>query len=270
MSAKAALKPICVVFGKNAYGRRQAVDRVIKRELAGGDPALNLSRVDGDNAELAEVLDDVRTFSMLGDRRVVVVDEADSFISKHRAALERFVSAPAESGCLILICNAFDGRTRLYKAVKKVGEMIECRPLQGRSLMQWLTSAARDVHGNRAWFDPVARSMSLGNVWNPMLLLVNQHGMVRTSLPEVVQVESDGTVKYRQRYVGTVSQPLDLARFPRDTQKCTIQFISARYGPDELTFLPDTLVGRHAGSDQIIGGTMAEGLSLPDWTIVQF
>ena len=123
MSAQAAVKPICVIFGKNAYVRRQALERVIKRELAGGDPALSLSRIDGDKAELAQVLDDVRTFSMLGDRRVVVVDEADAFISKHRQTLERFASAPVESGCLVLICDNFDGRTRLYKTIKQIGEL---------------------------------------------------------------------------------------------------------------------------------------------------
>ena len=149
MSAQAAVKPICVIFGKNAYVRRQALERVIKRELAGGDPALSLSRIDGDKAELAQVLDDVRTFSMLGDRRVVVVDEADAFISKHRQTLERFASAPVESGCLVLICDNFDGRTRLYKTIKQIGELIECKPLGTRSLIPWLTSTARDVHGKR-------------------------------------------------------------------------------------------------------------------------
>ncbi len=149
MSARANLKPVCVVYGKNAYARRKAVEDVVERELAGGDPALNLNRVDGDNAELADVLDDVRTFSMLGDRRVVVVNEADDFISKHRAALERYVGAPADSGCLVLVCSTFDARTRLYKAVKQVGELIECKPLQGAGVIPWLISTAREVHGKQ-------------------------------------------------------------------------------------------------------------------------
>jgi DNA polymerase-3 subunit delta len=149
MMARSALKPICVVYGKNAYARRQALERIIERELTGGDPALNLRRVDGDDAVLAEVLDDVRTFSMLGDRRVVVVNEADDFISKNRAALERYVSAPADSGCLVLVCNAFDARTRLYKAVKQAGDLVECKPLQSAGVIPWLVSTARETHGKQ-------------------------------------------------------------------------------------------------------------------------
>lgn len=117
---------------------------------------------------------------------------------------------------------------------------------------------------------PAARTMPLDEVWNPTLLLANQKGLVRTSLPEVVRVESEGMVTYRQRYVGTISQPLHLYKFPRDTHEFAVQFVSAEYGSDELLFLPDTIIGSDDGSEQIIGGAMAETLSLPDWKILSF
>ena len=118
--------------------------------------------------------------------------------------------------------------------------------------------------------DPAARIMSLDEVWNPTLLLANQTGIVRKSLPEIVEVESDGTVKYRQRYVGTISEPLRLSQFPRDTHEFSIQFISTAYESYELTFLPDTYVGPDAGAEQIVGAAMNERLSLPDWRILKF
>lgn len=149
MTAAEDLKPICVIYGKSDYLRRKALDRIVKRELAGGDPSLNLTRLDGVGAEVAHVLDDVRTFSMLGDRRVVVVGDADDFVSKNRATLERFTQAPADSGCLILLCSSFDARTRLCKAVKTIGETVECKPLQGRPLITWLVSTATDSYQKR-------------------------------------------------------------------------------------------------------------------------
>jgi len=118
--------------------------------------------------------------------------------------------------------------------------------------------------------DPVARTMPLNEVWNPALLLANQQGLMRTSLPEVVKVESDGTVMYRQRYVGNISQPMRLSHFPRDTHEFAVQFISAGYESNELTFLPDTYVAPDAGAEQVVGAAMAETLSLPDWKILSF
>ena len=149
MTTPESFKPICVVYGKNTYLRRQELARIVKRELAGGDPALNLSRWDGAQANIAQVLDDVRTFSMLGDRRVVIVDDADALVSKHREVLQRYTQSPADSGCLVLVCASFDARTRLYKTVKTRGEAVECKPLQGRALIAWLGAAARDAHQQR-------------------------------------------------------------------------------------------------------------------------
>jgi DNA polymerase III delta subunit len=53
---------------------------------------------DGSDAELAEVLDEVRTFSLLGGRRIVVVSGADPFVSRHRAALEALLRGAGRLG----------------------------------------------------------------------------------------------------------------------------------------------------------------------------
>ncbi len=158
MNIRQNVQPICAVYGKNLYLRRRAVADVIKRELCGGDQGLNLVRVDGaktDNA--AAVLDEVRTYSMLGDRRVVVVDEADAFISKSRKSLERYAEKPSESGCLILVCASFPGNTRLAKIVKKIGEAIECKPLFGKAVVSWLSSVARSEYGKSMSFQAANR-----------------------------------------------------------------------------------------------------------------
>jgi hypothetical protein len=86
------------------------------------------------------------------------------------------------------------------------------------------------------------RQIPLEEVWNPRLLLANQQGTVRMSLPEVVEVSPDGTVIYRQRYNGTLSQPLVLSQFPLDQHRFTIQFVAAGYAAHELEFVPDVLI----------------------------
>ena len=57
------------------------------------------------------------------------------------------------------------------------------------------------------------RQVRLDDIWNPRVLLANQQGRVATALPEIAQVNPDGTVIYRQRYTGNLSQPLDLSQF---------------------------------------------------------
>ena len=105
------------------------------------------------------------------------------------------------------------------------------------------------------------RQVHLEEIWNPRVLLANQQGGVSKALPDVVQVEPDGTVIYHQRYTGSMSQPLDLSRFPMDMHSFSIHFVATGYTDDHLEFLPDTYKG-------IQGGSIAEKLSLPDWKVV--
>lgn len=108
------------------------------------------------------------------------------------------------------------------------------------------------------------RQLPLEDIWNPRILISNRQGLVSRSLPEVAQVYPDGTVYYRQRYSGRLSQPLTLKDFPMDSHTFFIHFVAAGYRGDELSFLPEE------GRGPLSGGAMAEELSLPDWEILNF
>ncbi len=142
-------RPIYVVYGPDAFLRTQAIHTIIQQELGSENTDEGPARLDGRQADLAEVLDEVRTFSLLGDRRLVIVEDADGFVSKHRQKLEEYCAAPADSGCLVLCCNAFDARTRLFKTVKKVGECVKCESPHGRGLLNWITDRATREYGKR-------------------------------------------------------------------------------------------------------------------------
>ena len=105
------------------------------------------------------------------------------------------------------------------------------------------------------------RQVQLAEIWNPRVLLANQQGRVSRALPEIAQVDPDGTVIYRQRYTGNLSQPLNLSQFPMDKHSFAIHFVAAGYTYDQLEFSPDTRSGIH-------GGSISDDLSLPDWKVV--
>ena len=111
----------------------------------------------------------------------------------------------------------------------------------------------------------LTRQIPLEEVWNPQIVIANRQGLIAKSLPEVVQVAPDGTVTYRQRYSGMLSQPLKLTDFPMDQHTFNIHFVSAGgHGPDELEFLPGTLQSNQG----LVGGSIANELSLSDWELL--
>ncbi|MHC4744108.1 MAG: hypothetical protein ACYS8Z_19495, partial [Planctomycetota bacterium] len=111
--------------------------------------------------------------------------------------------------------------------------------------------------------------MPLSKIWNPRVIIANQGGLVRSSLPEVGKVDPNGTVVYHQRYVGTISQPLKLSEFPFDEHLFTMHMVSVGNTPRQVRFLPDSpLTGNGDGS--VIGGLLGTDLSLQDWGIVDY
>jgi hypothetical protein len=110
------------------------------------------------------------------------------------------------------------------------------------------------------------RQVHLDEIWSPQVILANQQGRIALSLPEVAQVDPDGTVIYRQRYSGMLSQPLQLANFPMDSHSFTIHFTSAAYSAEELEFV----VGESKYDKKPTGGAIADQLSLQDWKVTGY
>ena len=109
-----------------------------------------------------------------------------------------------------------------------------------------------------------AIQLPLKQVWHPPVMLANRQALLRMPLPQEVEVEPDGTVIYRQQYVGSLSQRLRLHDFPLDTQTFSIHFVLVGVRPGEIDLVPGIF------SADLKGAGMAKELSLPDWDILSY
>lgn len=144
----AVVHPVYAVVGQDFFLRNEALANIL-RTVAPQMDTLGPTRVDGENASLADLLDEVRTPSLLGGRRVVIVDDADDCITANRAALERYCAHPASGGCLIFLCDTLPKTTRLYKIITAGGAVIACEPLKGRAVVSWIVRRAKEAYGKR-------------------------------------------------------------------------------------------------------------------------
>ena len=144
----AVVHPVYAVIGQDHFLRNEALQNILRRVAPQMD-AFGPTRVDGENASLADLLDEVRTPSLLGGRRVVIVDDADDCITANRAALERYCADPASGGCLIFLCDSMPKSTKLRKIISGGGEVMECEPLKGRAVVSWIVRRAKEAHGKR-------------------------------------------------------------------------------------------------------------------------
>jgi DNA polymerase-3 subunit delta len=148
MTGTQEILPVYAVAGPDRFLRHAEVNGIVARVIAhcdAGGPA----RFDGANCGLADVLDELRTLSLLGGRRLAIVDDADPFISAHRAVLERYCEQPVAEATLILACQTLPSNTRLYKIINKSGRITKCEPMKGRALVEWAMNQAETRYERR-------------------------------------------------------------------------------------------------------------------------
>lgn len=140
---------VCAVYGDEQYLKREVLTALRKQVLGQGEGVLGLWTFEGETAELREVLDALATVSLFGDARLVIVEEADSFVSQHRSELERYTDKPARGGVLVLEVKTWPANTRLAKALAAEGLTIHCKTPSESQTKRWLVERASRMHGVR-------------------------------------------------------------------------------------------------------------------------
>lgn len=137
-----AAKPVYALVGSDAF-----LQLLKLREILALLPSdVQRTDVDGERAELAEVLDECRSFAMFGGGKLVVVRNADDLISRFREQLEEYCAKPSDSATLVLRCQSLPKNVRIYKAIQKTGQIEECEPPNERALPKWITDHAKSAH----------------------------------------------------------------------------------------------------------------------------
>jgi DNA polymerase-3 subunit delta len=124
--------------------------KTLRRLVLGAGGEFSWSTFEGDAAELRDVHDALSTVSLFGgERRLVIVEEADSFVSEHRTELEAYVERPAKGSVLLLEVKTWPANTRLAKAVAASGLAIECKSPTESQIKRWLVGRATAEYGAR-------------------------------------------------------------------------------------------------------------------------
>lgn len=138
------IPPVTVVFGAQRHLKSSAL--ALLRKLVIDDDETSLTRFNGQTADLQSVTDELRTASMWGDRRLVIIEEADDFVTKYRPQLEKVLEKPAKKSVLVLDAKSWPKTTRLAKQVAKEGLEIDCSELKGAALSKWLLDTAKETY----------------------------------------------------------------------------------------------------------------------------
>jgi len=137
---------IYVVAGKEASLVNIQCKELLDQLIAPEERPTGLFNADPAKVSPSAVFDELRTAPFLSKRRVVLIKDADDFVSSHRQLLEKYFDNPSTTGVLLLTVSNWDARTKLAKKLPMFGKLINITQPKPWLLPQHLAGYARDAY----------------------------------------------------------------------------------------------------------------------------
>src|SRR3954462_10696780 len=134
------IKPVHALIGSDLFLQ---LEKLAELQRAAGKEAQRID-VDGESAQLGDVLDELRSFAMFSASKFVVVRNADEFIKRFRQQVEEYVQKPSAGSVLVLRVNSLPSNQRIYKYIIANGQVHDCEP--PKNLREWIINRAKGTH----------------------------------------------------------------------------------------------------------------------------
>ena len=134
------LKPVHALVGNDLFLQ---LEKLSELQRAAGKDAQRID-VDGESAQLGEVLDELRSFAMFSASKFVVVRNADDFIKRYREQVEEYVEKPSAGSVLVLRVSSLPSNQRIYKYIVANGQVHDCEA--PKKLGEWIINRAKGTH----------------------------------------------------------------------------------------------------------------------------
>ncbi len=137
--------PVYLLMGEEPYYPDIACEAIIKYALADEERDFNQSIYYGLDTDALTVASEARMYPMMAERRLVVLKEAQMLRSFDEIAL--YCQEPMESTVLVILMRGakMDKRLSAYKAIDKVGVVLDSQPLRIDDMDSWI----RRYYGER-------------------------------------------------------------------------------------------------------------------------
>lgn len=129
-------KRVYLFMGEEDYLVQQYKAKV-KQALLPDEDTINFSYFEGKKTEPGEVIGLAETMPFFADRRVILLENTGFFKNQCQDLPEYLAQLP-EYLCMIFVEKEVDKRSRMYKAVKKYGRIVEFKMQDTNTLMRWV------------------------------------------------------------------------------------------------------------------------------------
>lgn len=129
-------KQIYLLYGEENYLKKQYKERLVKAMLPDGD-TMNYAYFEGKGINPGEVIDLAETLPFFAPRRVITLENT-GFFKSAGADLAEYIKDVSETTFLLFVESEVDKRSKMYKAVKAKGHIVELGLQDEVTLKKWI------------------------------------------------------------------------------------------------------------------------------------
>lgn len=127
---------------------RSALTGQIRNALAKAHGEIDTIQFSGESAQLAEVLDEARSFGLVVTHKLIVIDDAQRLVNADtRPAWERYADDPSPDATVVLRDESWSSTGKFEKAVREQHAWVACEPLTPSEAGAWLVRRTKQQHG---------------------------------------------------------------------------------------------------------------------------
>jgi DNA polymerase III subunit delta len=190
---------IVVLAGKEAFLIGEYTSQM-QDLLAKAYGEVDTVRFDGATAALADVLDECRTFGLMQQHKLVVVDNAEQLVKEDsRPLFERYAASPSENATLVLRAERWYAG-KLDELIAKVGSFQKCEAVGPALAATWAVKRAEKRHGAR--LAPGAASLLVERIGSDLARLDTELAKLAVSVSGPGGAPAEITVSAVEELVG--------------------------------------------------------------------
>lgn len=140
------IRPAYLLYGEENYLKRQYRDKLKHALVAEGDN-MNFGAFEGKNVNPKELIDLAETLPFFAEKRLLLVENSGFFKNSPEELAEYMKSIP-QTTCFVFVEDEVDKRSKLYKAVKNAGSVVEFPRQKEELLVRWITGRIRRENKN--------------------------------------------------------------------------------------------------------------------------
>ena len=137
-------RPVYLLAGDDTHRMESVIEKIRKDALGASGSAFNYHVLQGDQVDVARVIQQAMALPMLGRVQVVWVRNADRFLGDKDSQdhIEKYILKPVPETILILTAEKVDKRKKWVKTCQSEGYLFDFEPPTGDALVQWALKAA--------------------------------------------------------------------------------------------------------------------------------